>query len=663
MLPFLSSETNPSHHRGRRQSHRNNGGGFAFEREFPDLRVDPTPGSEGPVIPPLPEDTSFLGLVRTENAVPQSEPSPASTWGTIPTPRVSNNSSMMDLGLRGLPEATLGSEPSANSSLGDLGLTNLPPLGVPSGNSSMSDFGLPSLSLDTLSLNSTNPRAGVADEQPSSGESIRSNLSSSNSHRRPRESHVTYGHPVDSRENPSTRQPNVNDNNVISSRATSRNSHFSELDQSGRRSRESSRSSSGTSSQLSSRNESLTDLVFRPSRGSRHGSSHDSASERGSEGSSESVNSADMGMSSSSQNMRAIPGSSFVRPTNGQESRERSKQQRRRVSFGPVTHEIVNVYPRHDEHVEDPSELMTPKGKPMSYSHSKSSRHYHHRHSTSSGEGLGLSLPLSTSSASSRQGINNESDLNLVDQSLMQLVEGESREHRHHRHSRHTSGADSLDQHPSQLVGSRTGYVIYGSGPPSAHGSQGSPSTEPSTLPSTERKAPVPLERRSASDTQQPRQEERFIMHGHGNSRDDTIRPRRRPSTSTATLSSIGSSAHGNRHSAHVHSSASSTENHHHHHNNQHPTDDASDLSRRSSNKRHRQTPGPEMVLPPSSSEYPPAVGGSGLLLSFTPAPPGPSTSAATTADGEPSSIYAPRPVNSRHTSNLFGLWNARSDR
>lgn len=583
---------------------------------------------------------SLLGLTRPEDVVPpRPEPSPASTWGTVPTPtpHPSNGSSMIDLGLRGLPAAAIGSEVS----LGDLGLTNLPPPGVPSGNSVEGDYDLTSLSLGTLSIDDANSRTGIAVDTSSSVESSHSNLTSSSSHHRSREHHVINGHPADSRENSSTRQPNVNDN---ISRLVRRTSHVPDPEPSGNRSRESSGSSSGTSSRVSSRNESITDLVSRSSRGLRHGSSHETK-ERGSQGSSDSVVSYDMGISTTSQTMRVVPGPSIIRSVNGHDGKS-TKDRRRRVSFGPVAHEIVEVHPHHAEHVEDPSQLMTPKGKPMLYSHSKSSRH---QHSASLGEGLGLSLS-SSSSASSRQGITNEDDLNLVDQSLMQLVNGESREHSHHRHAHHPSTANPLEQHPVHHVGPRTGYVIYSSGPPSGHVSQGSPSTEPSTLPSTERRPPVPLERRSASDTH-PGQD--FIMHG--NSRDDTIRPRRRASASTATLSSTASSAHGNRHTPHVHS-ISSTENHYIHH-----AEEANDLSRRSS-KRHRQTPGPEVVLPPSS-EYPPTVGGSSLLLSFTPAPPGPNTSAATTADGEPSSIYAPRPMSSRHTSNLFGLWNARTDR
>lgn len=49
---------------------------------------------------------------------------------------------------------------------------------------------------------------------------------------------------------------------------------------------------------------------------------------------------------------------------------------------------------------------------------------------------------------------------------------------------------------------------------------------------------------------------------------------------------------------------------------------------------------------------------GGSLLLSF--APSGPTTSAATTATGEPSSIRAPRPINGGHTQNIVASWNSQ---
>lgn len=53
-----------------------------------------------------------------------------------------------------------------------------------------------------------------------------------------------------------------------------------------------------------------------------------------------------------------------------------------------------------------------------------------------------------------------------------------------------------------------------------------------------------------------------------------------------------------------------------------------------------------------------PMLSSSSLLLSFV--PPGPTTSAATTSTGEPSSIRAPRPINGGHNHNIFALWNSR---
>lgn len=58
------------------------------------------------------------------------------------------------------------------------------------------------------------------------------------------------------------------------------------------------------------------------------------------------------------------------------------------------------------------------------------------------------------------------------------------------------------------------------------------------------------------------------------------------------------------------------------------------------------------------STSHGPMLSSSSLLLSF--APPGPTTSAATTSTGEPSSIRAPRPINGGHNHNIFALWNSR---
>jgi hypothetical protein len=58
------------------------------------------------------------------------------------------------------------------------------------------------------------------------------------------------------------------------------------------------------------------------------------------------------------------------------------------------------------------------------------------------------------------------------------------------------------------------------------------------------------------------------------------------------------------------------------------------------------------------NSTAPSLLNGSSLLLTMS--PPGPATSAATTSNGEPSSIRAPRPISGRF-ANIFALWDSRA--
>ena len=67
---------------------------------------------------------------------------------------------------------------------------------------------------------------------------------------------------------------------------------------------------------------------------------------------------------------------------------------------------------------------------------------------------------------------------------------------------------------------------------------------------------------------------------------------------------------------------------------------------------------GPSFSTPSSDS-----LSSAGCLgLSLAP-PIGPSSSAATTSSGEPSTIRAPRPVNGSHSSNIFSMWGPRGGR
>ncbi|KAI0794986.1 hypothetical protein C8Q75DRAFT_730818 [Abortiporus biennis] len=582
---------------------------------FPRISSSSIDHSRPPVAdePSVPETTNGLALQVTNdvqrranassltvNSNPDAVLSPATTWGSLSTPRASANGSLADLDLRGLPvEVDSDIDSLTHSSLGDLRLAGLPrsipASGSSSAASSLHDLRMPVAPQLSSGDNTSSSSASSGPVSTASSSSV--SLSELSIVRPPRTS-----------ETASTRERESTDNNPPSER------------------------------HAASRKFSLSDLnIIGLPRPSNHGQdeagpSTSTAATGGSQHSTGSV------PPSKPPSIRSNVETTSILSTSSRKSERKNRT--RRVSFDPVT-----APPDSDcqSPAPDPNELLTPRA-----SHSRAiipsidarigERTSIDQQSVSGG--LGLSTSSGITAPPTRLVVSGQSDLNHINNSLMKLASTDNQsEARRPRRVRHTSFSDTEDALPVSNAGHRPGLAIYNSAPVSDRSDDSSPEVSHRSLP-TQKSITNPIDRRSASD-QTPVASQSF-------ERDATLQPRR----SSSLMASIGASSHYSQAGSSKPSAAS------------HKSTDSQSIRSIDSKKSHRrQESAPVISSAPSISStgsHPSALPGSSLLLNFNPTP---GASEATTANGEPTAIHAPRPVNSRHTGNLFGLWGSRGDR